>query len=165
MASEVVEMFTGVGVAATVMLRGCVAVPGVGVAESVTMAVKLNAPVAVGAPEMAPVVGAKARPGGSAPALTLQVYGAEPPVADSVVAYVCCAVAAGKEVVKKRRAAAVTCPDSEVALPQPAEERISAMMKERKRTALRAIVSRRGLETLRESVKDRARLQIYPRPR
>ena len=86
-------------------------------------------------------------------------------MAANVEEYACCAVAAGKEVVKMRRAAVVTCCDSVDALPQPAVEKISATMKGRRRMALRAILWPRGLETLRESFNDPARLQIYPRSR
>ena len=65
-----------------VMLSAAVAVPAVGVAESVTFAVKLNVPVTVGVPVIAPVLGLlKVRPVGNAPALMLHVYGGVPPMA------------------------------------------------------------------------------------
>jgi hypothetical protein len=80
-ANEVVVMLTGIAAAATAMLSDCVAVSAAGVLESVTMAVKLNDPVVVGVPEIVPLAVASVRPAGSVPALTLQLYGAVPPVA------------------------------------------------------------------------------------
>ncbi len=58
---------------ATVMVRTLVAVPGVGVVASVTLAVKVNVPAAEGVPVMAPVEALRLRPPGSAPVLTDQV--------------------------------------------------------------------------------------------
>src|SRR5262245_14352130 len=51
---------------------------------AVTLAVKLNVPVAVGVPEMTPVPLASDRPGGSAPLAIDQIYGVIPPLAASV---------------------------------------------------------------------------------
>ena len=70
------------------MLSVAVAVPAVGVAESVTLTVKLDVPVAVGVPEMVPALGLlKLKPVGSDPALMLQVYGGVPPMACKVWLY------------------------------------------------------------------------------
>jgi hypothetical protein len=52
---------------------------------SVACTVKLLVATAVGVPVMAPVVALSARPAGSAPLVTDQVYGVLPPVAASVV--------------------------------------------------------------------------------
>jgi hypothetical protein len=90
-------MLTGVAAAATVMLRDFVAVTAIGVVESVTSAVKLNDPAVVGVPEIVPLAAASVRPGGSAPELTLQLYGAMPPVAVKVAVYAFWAVPPGKE--------------------------------------------------------------------
>ena len=65
----------------TVMLRLPMAVWP---AESVTVTVKLNVPAVVGLPEIVPEV-LNASPGGRLPVVTVQVYGADPPVALSVV--------------------------------------------------------------------------------
>ena len=51
---------------------------------AVTLAVKLNVPVAVGVPEMTPVPLVSDRPVGSAPLAIDQVYGVIPPLAASV---------------------------------------------------------------------------------
>jgi hypothetical protein len=48
--------------------------------ESVTVTAKENGPAVVGVPVIAPVVAFSVRPGGSAPELTVNVYGARPPV-------------------------------------------------------------------------------------
>ena len=63
---------TGVPAAATVTVNDFVAVCAVGVAESVTLAVKLNEPEAVGVPEIVPAED-RTRPAGKAPELTLQL--------------------------------------------------------------------------------------------
>jgi hypothetical protein len=42
---------------------------------------KLNAPEAVGAPDKTPVTGSRVTPVGNAPALTLKLCGASPPLA------------------------------------------------------------------------------------
>ena len=62
----------------TVMVAGNVAVSGVPL-ESVTFRVKLDVPVAVGIPLITPVVGARFRPAGSAPAVIVQEKGDVPP--------------------------------------------------------------------------------------
>jgi hypothetical protein len=54
---------------------------------SVALIVKLNTPFVVGVPEMIPVRESSVRPLGSAPAETVKVYGAIPPVADTVWLY------------------------------------------------------------------------------
>jgi hypothetical protein len=71
--SEEVVMLTAVTLAATVRLKACVALWAVGLVESVTFTVKLKLPEAVGVPEIRPVDAAKLNPGGSEPALMLQV--------------------------------------------------------------------------------------------
>jgi len=63
---------TGVTAVATVRLSDFVAVCGVGVVASVTLAVKLKEPEAVGVPEMAPAE-ESVRPAGKAPELMLQL--------------------------------------------------------------------------------------------
>ena len=71
--SELVVTLTGVTLDATVMLSTLLAVCAVGVVESLSCTVKLNAPEAVGVPEMTPVDAARVNPVGNEPALTLQV--------------------------------------------------------------------------------------------
>ena len=83
--TELVVTCTGVTAAATVRVSAFVAVCAVGEVESVTLAVKLKVPDAVGVPEIAPVAADRVRPAGNAPELMLQLYGAAPPVAASVV--------------------------------------------------------------------------------
>jgi hypothetical protein len=51
---------------------------------AVTLAVKLNVPIAVGVPEMTPVPPASVRPVGKAPLSSDQVYGVTSPLAASV---------------------------------------------------------------------------------
>jgi hypothetical protein len=82
--TKVVVICTGVTAAATVSVNDFVEVCAVGVVESVTFAVKLNDPEAVGVPEIVPVA-ERVRPPGKAPELMLQVYGVVPPLAASVV--------------------------------------------------------------------------------
>jgi hypothetical protein len=47
----------------------------------VTVAVKLDVPLAVGVPEMIPVVASRVSPAGRLPAVIDQVYGEVPPLA------------------------------------------------------------------------------------
>jgi hypothetical protein len=54
---------------------------------SVAITEKPNAPCVVGVPEISPVDGDRVRPPGNAPELSDQVYGADPPVAESCAAY------------------------------------------------------------------------------
>ena len=70
--SEVVVICTGFGAAAIVRVKAFVAVCA-GEVESVTLAVKLNEPDAVGVPEMLPVPAVSVRPAGRAPELMLQL--------------------------------------------------------------------------------------------
>ena len=70
--SEEVVICTGFGAAAIVRLKALVA-DCEGEVESVTLAVKLNEPEAVGVPEMLPVPAVSVRPAGKAPALMLQL--------------------------------------------------------------------------------------------
>src|SRR5208283_5897626 len=85
--SDVVVICTGATPAATVIVNACVAVCAVGVVESVTLAVKLKVPVAVGVPEIVPVAADNVRPVGNAPELMLQLNGVVPPLAPIVVEY------------------------------------------------------------------------------
>jgi hypothetical protein len=84
--TETVLICTGVTAAATVRVNDLVVVCAVGVVESVTLAVKLKEPDAVGVPEIVPAEDS-VRPPGKAPALMLQLYGVVPPLAASVVVY------------------------------------------------------------------------------
>ena len=77
---------TGLVAAATTIVKACVAVPAVGVVESVTLMEKLNDPAVVGVPLICPIEAFNERPAGNAPVLTDQVYGVVPPVAANVVA-------------------------------------------------------------------------------
>ncbi len=72
-----------VGVAAATAIEVAVDLAWVGSPLSVTVAVKLEVPTAVGKPEIVPVVAARVRPAGSLPELIDQVYDGVPPVADS----------------------------------------------------------------------------------
>ena len=81
------------------MLNDCVAVCAVGAVESVTFAVKLNVPAAVGVPEIVPLAAASVRPAGNAPELMLQLYGVVPPLAAKVVVYAVPTCAEGTELV------------------------------------------------------------------
>jgi hypothetical protein len=58
-----------------------------GLSASVTVAVRLAVPAAVGVPEMIPVDAAKLSPAGRLPALIDHVYGVVPPFACSTVEY------------------------------------------------------------------------------
>jgi hypothetical protein len=66
---------------ATVMLKAFVADIAF---ESVTRTVKLLVPVAVGVPEITPVLAASVNPEGRTPEASDQPYGGVPPVAASV---------------------------------------------------------------------------------
>ena len=67
--------------AATAILSDLVAVL---LFASVTFAVKVDVPDAVGVPEIAPVEALSVNPAGSEPLLTLHEYGVVPPLACSV---------------------------------------------------------------------------------
>jgi hypothetical protein len=67
----------------TTMLKVVVAVSDV-VSESLTPTVKVELPAAVGVPEITPVLALRVNPAGKLPVLTLQVYGATPPLAANV---------------------------------------------------------------------------------
>jgi hypothetical protein len=71
--SEEVVICTGFGAAAIVRVKAFVAVCAVGEVESVTLAVKVNEPDAVGVPEMLPVPAFSVIPAGRAPELMLQL--------------------------------------------------------------------------------------------
>jgi hypothetical protein len=77
---RVTEVIAGL----TRTVRLAVAVWAVGVAESVTVTVKLKVPKAVGVPERTPPV-LKVNPAGSAPDVIVHVYGAVPFAAVRVV--------------------------------------------------------------------------------
>ena len=66
--------------ASTVMLSALVAV----CARALTWTVKFEVPVAVGVPEITPVLAVSVSPGGSAPLAIDHVYGGVPPLAASV---------------------------------------------------------------------------------
>jgi hypothetical protein len=70
--TEAVVICTGIGAVPTVSENVFVA-DCAGVAESVTFAMKLNVPVAVGVPEIVPVAADSVKPAGSAPELRLQL--------------------------------------------------------------------------------------------
>jgi hypothetical protein len=84
--TELVEIVTGVTTAATVSVNDVVAVCAVGIVESVTFAVNVNEPPAVGVPEIVPAVD-RVKPAGKAPELMVQLYGVVPPDATSAVEY------------------------------------------------------------------------------
>ena len=79
---DVVVTKGGCAVVATKILSAWVAVL---LAASFTCTVKEAVPAVVGVPEITPVDAAKLSPAGSAPVLTLQVYGVVPSLACSVV--------------------------------------------------------------------------------
>jgi hypothetical protein len=76
-----------VAAGSTVIDRGPVAVWGVGVPASLTLAVKCEVPTAVGVPEMVPELAARLRADGSDPSVSFQVYIGVPPVAARLVVY------------------------------------------------------------------------------
>ena len=82
LARELVVIVSVAVADATLSVRALVAVDGV-VAESLTEAVKLNEPLAVGVPEIAPVPALRLTPAGNAPAEIDHVYGVTPPLACS----------------------------------------------------------------------------------
>jgi hypothetical protein len=84
--TDVVVICTAATAAATVRVNDLVAVSAVGLVESVTLAVKLKEPDAVGVPEMVPAED-NVRPPGKAPEPMLQLYGVVPPLAASVIEY------------------------------------------------------------------------------
>ena len=94
--SDVVVTVGGCAAAATAILNTFVPVL---FAASVTRTVNDTVPAVVGVPEITPVDAAKLNPAGSAPALTLQLYGVVPPLACSVVEYAVPAVPPGSDVV------------------------------------------------------------------
>jgi len=96
--TELVVICTA-GAAATVRVNDFVVVSAVGTVESVTFTVKLKEAAAVGVPEIVPVAADIVSPAGSAPELMLQLYGAVPPVAATVVEYTTATCPAGKDVV------------------------------------------------------------------
>lgn len=78
----VVVIFSG----ATMRIdAAALAVCGVGL-ESFAWIVKLNVPVVVGIPVIAPVEEFRLRPAGKNPEATLQAYGVTPPVAEATEA-------------------------------------------------------------------------------
>jgi len=96
-----------------VMARGAVAVVP---AESVTSAVKLVVPLAVGVPLIKPLLELSARPAGREPAVSDHVYGGTPPVAVSARLYGADTVPAGSgEVVVITRLAMIVTENDAVA--------------------------------------------------
>ena len=84
------------GCAATVILKALVPVL---FAASFTCIVNDAVPAVVGVPEMTPVDATRLSPAGSVPALTVQLYGAVPPLACSVAEYAVPVIPLGKDVV------------------------------------------------------------------
>jgi hypothetical protein len=82
--TETVVICSAVTAAATARVNDLLAVCAVGFVESVTLAVKLKEPDAVGVPEIVPADD-NVSPPGSAPELMLQLYGVVPPLAASVI--------------------------------------------------------------------------------
>lgn len=76
-------MVTLSGATEMAILKLALALPPLGVSESVTVTVKLSVPtkVPVGVPEMTPVAAFNDNPEGRLPVVTAHVYGAIPPVA------------------------------------------------------------------------------------
>ena len=72
-----------IGGGAITIVQFWVVVSAVPPVESVTCAVKVNVPAAVGVPVIAPVPAANVRPPGSVPETIEYVYGAVPPPATS----------------------------------------------------------------------------------
>ena len=68
--------------------------------ESVTSAVKVDVPAAVGVPEIIPLLRSSKRPAGSEPFATEKVYGVTPRVAVTTCAYGVPTTAAAKFVVE-----------------------------------------------------------------
>jgi hypothetical protein len=86
-AGMVPVVICSVGAAAEIVSENAfVAVWAVGVVESVTFAVTVNEPDAVGVPAIVPEAD-KVMPAGRAPELMLQLYGVVPPDAASEVEY------------------------------------------------------------------------------
>ena len=83
--------------ALTTIVRDADTLACVGLAESVTVTLKVVLPVVVGVPLRTPVLD-NAKPGGRLAALALQVYAGVPPLAVSVVVYGTLIVPAGSEV-------------------------------------------------------------------
>ena len=94
--SDTVVTVGGWAAAATAILNAFVPVP---FAASFTCTVNDTVPAVVGVPEITPVDGTRLKPAGSDPALTLQLYGAVPPLACSVVEYAVPAVPPGSDTV------------------------------------------------------------------
>jgi hypothetical protein len=70
-----------IDIADTTIESAFVPVPAVGVVESVTLTVKLNVPVVVGVPVIAPVEAFSERPLGNEPVVIDHAYGVTPPEA------------------------------------------------------------------------------------
>jgi hypothetical protein len=96
-----------------------VAVPAVGVAESVTITVKLEVATVVGVPVIAPVAVFSVSPAGRVPTETDQAYGVVPPVAARVWLYAVPTVPAGSDAVLM-----LSTGGEEESLPQPANIRV-----------------------------------------
>lgn len=90
-ADEVMASSVGATTTAAVADVACEGLP-----LSVTVAVKVDTPLAVGTPEIVPADAARARPWGSLPEVIDHTYGAVPPVAFRVFEYGVPIVTAGK---------------------------------------------------------------------
>jgi hypothetical protein len=91
-------MLAATGTEAIVMLRPLVAVC-IGFPASVTWALKLKVPAAVGVPAIAPLSGLSVRPGGRDPLAINQAYGVVPPLAVNVAEHATLTVPAARDVV------------------------------------------------------------------
>jgi hypothetical protein len=88
---EVMTSNVGVTTTAAVAEAACVGLP-----LSVTVAVNVDIPLAIGTPEIVPADDARVRPWGSLPEVIDHTYGAVPPVAFSVFEKGAPTVTAGK---------------------------------------------------------------------
>ena len=94
---DAVVTLSGGGAAGLTVIRNCLLSERL--FASVTRAVKSKLPAVVGVPVNAPLDGSSEIPAGNAPADTVQVNGAVPPVAVTDAEYAAPTVAAGKEAV------------------------------------------------------------------
>jgi hypothetical protein len=92
-------MLRGATAFVIVIVSDLVVVCAVGVAESVTFTAKLNVPAAVGVPAISPVEAFSANPAGRDPEARDQLYGDEPPPAESTLEYSVFTLPPGRELV------------------------------------------------------------------
>jgi hypothetical protein len=88
-----------------------------GLSESSTVTVKSEVPVAVGVPEITPVLALIDSPAGKLPLVMLQVYGCAPPAACTVEPYAVPTLPLGSEVVVIARSASMVMLNAAVAVP------------------------------------------------